>query len=133
MTKKHTGDVSGYKTRNLRCRGRNHPWTFVTDEKFVWRGDTLIEYTKRLRCQSCGSGATELYRRTPSGRFYREGPRHIDYVEGYLLTEDTRFDRADAVDEIAMRELVKSLPVDALDKLMAQRPDKARRAHLKAV
>lgn len=115
MPKKHAGNAKSYNPKFLRCRGmKSHPWQFVTDQKIVTnRKGEIIEFTRVLICRDCEMPATEKYVRRHSGKgFDRDGDRHIDYEDGYLLEQPedgSRLDPYEMRDALLEQELMMTL------------------------
>lgn len=136
--KTFTGDLSQYKDKFLRCRGRrNHPWKFKTDFNIVTKGDRIIEFTQTLHCAVCTTNREDTYEVTPEGRFRRKGHPRYEYADGYQLHRGSRVSLEEARDELLTRELSGALDTELMNRLMSMRPDVQSQVtgvrHLKAV
>lgn len=126
MAKRHTetptkyeGDLAGYKTKYLRCRGRRrHPFRLRGHINIVQKNGRILEFTEELYCQ-CGVRQECDYEVSREGRFVRKGKPRMDYsgAPGYLFDSQSKYDLDESRDEMLTRDLMGSLKGDALQAL----------------
>lgn len=135
MGKKFDGELSDYKAKFLRCRGRrNHPWKVKTDFNIVTKGDRIIEFTQILHCAVCTTDRHDTYEVTASGHFNRKATEY-KYPDGYQLHRGgaATWTVADARDELITRELMGSLDNELMNRLLGMRPEFQNRPTLRVV
>lgn len=122
---RYAGDVKGYKTKYLRCRGRKrHPWRTQTHANIVEKNGRIIEFTEVLTCHNnCGVIRENVFDVTPAGRFVlRESKMDYSNAPGYLVEKGNVIPDEDARDELMLRTLTATLDTHGLDLLAKTRP-----------
>lgn len=127
MSKKHTGDLTDYDPRFVRCRGlRNHTWQFHTDFDVTTKGagkkKRITEFKRTLHCIGCTTNRIDTYRVRPNGSFEFVGHEY-KYADGYQLTRGNKIETAQAREQLIMMELGQSLSAELLKRFLEMRPD----------
>lgn len=115
---KYEGDLSGYKMRYLKCRGRRRHNPKVRGHiNIVVKDMKIMQFTEEAFC-ACGVRFETDYE-VRGSRFVRMGPSKPDYsgAPGYLFDTNSVHDLEEARDELLTRELMGALKGDALEAL----------------
>lgn len=138
-TTKYQGDLKGYKTKYLRCRGRKrHPWRSKGHYNIIEKNGKIMQFTEELQCaNACGVRRIQEFE-VVEGRFVPLGKPELDYsgAPGYLMDKDNLYEYDEARDELMLRELMANLQGPAFDALLRTRNITAEQVparHLKAV
>jgi hypothetical protein len=135
---KYEGDLAGYKTKYLRCRGRRrHSPQPRGHFNIIQKNGKIMQFTEELLCRCGVRYETDYEWNAARQMFVKMGQTRMDYSQapGYLFDTQSKYDADEARDELLTRELMASLQGDALDALFRTKGEgiAGRKTFLRAV